>query len=167
MGVNLEQRSAYRANVALVVCKSDTQVLWARRVRRDGWQFPQGGVAPNETTDEAAYRELEEELGLKKHHVRLIGSTQQWFKYDIPRQYLRSRHPGVALRGQKQKWFLFEFIGDESDVCLDCSSYPEFDDWKWVDYRTAADQVIDFKQQVYRDALAELEPYFDQVSENN
>ena len=61
----------------------------------------------------------------------------------------------------------FRIYRDESDVCLDCSSYPEFDDWKWVDYRTAADQVIDFKQQVYRDALAELEPYFDQVSENN
>ncbi len=72
----------YRANVALVLCNRRSQVLWARRIRHDGWQFPQGGVDSDETSDEAAYRELEEELGLKPAHVRLICSTKTWFKYD-------------------------------------------------------------------------------------
>ena len=158
------QQPDYRPNVAIVLCNKHAQVLWARRIRHDGWQFPQGGIAPNETSDEAAYRELEEELGLKPDHVRLIGSTNQWFRYDIPQRYLRSRYRS-RHRGQTQKWFLFEFIGDESDFCLDCSAHPEFDDWKWVDYRTAADRVVSFKQSVYRDALAELEPYFGRISE--
>ncbi|MDE0309646.1 MAG: RNA pyrophosphohydrolase [Acidiferrobacterales bacterium] len=159
------RQSAYRPNVAIVLCNKQAQVLWARRTRRDGWQFPQGGIAPNETSDEAAYRELEEELGLKRCHVRLIGSTNQWFQYDIPRKYLRNRYLS-RFRGQTQKWFLFEFIGKESDFCLDCSSHPEFDDWKWVDYRSAADRVVSFKQAVYRDALAELEPYLGCIREN-
>ena len=159
-----KKKSNYRPNVAIVLCNKHAQVLWARRVRHDGWQFPQGGIAANETSDEAAYRELEEELGLKPDHVRLIGSTRQWFQYDIPQRYLRNRYQG-ALRGQRQKWFLFEFIGDESDFCLDCTSHPEFDDWKWVDYWAPADGVISFKKAVYREALAELEPYFGSLNE--
>ena len=160
----INRSSDYRLNVAIVLCNGNSQVLWAKCVRHDGWQFPQGGIAPNETSDEAAYRELEEELGLKPVHVRLVGSTSQWFKYDIPRRYLRPRY-GTALRGQKQKWFLFEFIGDESDFCLDCTAHPEFDEWKWVDYRTAVDRVISFKKNVYREALAELEPYIGRIGE--
>ncbi len=148
----------YRPNVAIVLCKQDSQVLWARRVRHDGWQFPQGGVASNETSAEAAYRELEEELGLRSEHVRLVGSTEQWFKYDIPNRYFRYRN-NRTLKGQVQKWFLFEFLGEESDFCLDCTSKPEFDDWKWVDYWTPVFHVIDFKQKVYRRALAELEQF--------
>ena len=148
----------YRPNVAMVLVKQDLQVLWARRVRHDGWQFPQGGVGPNETSAEAAYRELEEELGLKCEHVRLIGSTDEWFKYEIPNRYFRYRN-NRTLKGQIQKWFLFEFLGEESDFCLDCTSKPEFDDWKWVDYWTPVFHVIDFKQKVYRRALTELERF--------
>lgn len=154
--------SEYRANVAIVLCNDHAQVLWARRIRHDGWQFPQGGVDEDESTLDAVYREMEEELGLKPSHVRLIGSTKDWLKYDIPRKYVRIRS-NRKLKGQKQKWFMFKFIGDESDFCLDCSTNPEFDDWKWVNYWTPADRVISFKRDVYRKALAELEPYFIQI----
>lgn len=150
--------NGYRANVAIVLCNDNAQVLWARRIGHDGWQFPQGGVDEDESTLEAVYREMEEELGLKPSHVRLIGSTKDWLKYDIPKKYVRFRSKRT-LKGQKQKWFMFKFIGDESDFCLDCSTKPEFDDWKWVNYWTPAHRVISFKRDVYRQALTELEPY--------
>ncbi len=153
--------SGYRPNVAIVLCNHKSQVLWARSVRHDGWQFPQGGVCSNETSHQAVYRELEEELGLKPHHVRLIASTEDWLKYDIPHHYSsnRFRPNSTRLKGQIQKWFLFKFLGEESDFCLDANIKPEFNDWKWVDYWSAVERVIEFKQDVYRVALGELERY--------
>lgn len=152
----------YRENVAIVLCNDRAQVLWARRIGHDGWQFPQGGVDADESTLEAVYREMEEELGLKPSHVRLIGSTKDWLTYDIPERYVRVRSKR-RLKGQKQKWFMFKFIGDESDFCLDCCDNPEFDEWQWVNYWTPADRVISFKRDVYVKALTELEPFIDQI----
>ncbi len=159
-------RNKYRSNVAIVLCNNRNQVLWARRIGHDGWQFPQGGIDQNESTLDAVYREMEEELGLKPTHVELIGSTKNWLTYEIPRKYIRkgSQH---RFKGQKQKWFMFKFIGNESDFCLDCSGHPEFDDWKWVNYWTPADRVISFKREVYRKALTELEPYIDRMHNGN
>ncbi len=147
----------YRANVAIVVCNSRSQVLWARRSRRDGWQFPQGGVERDETAEDAAFRELYEEVGLTRDHVRLVGRTQGWLKYDVPRFHLTARRN--HFRGQKQLWFLFQMLGDDSDVCLDRVDRPEFDRWRWVDYWDPVDRIVDFKRQVYRRALTELEPF--------
>ena len=161
--MDLASVAQYRRNVAIVICNSTAQVLWARRISHDGWQFPQGGIDPDETPDEAVYRELEEELGLKSCHVKLLGSTKTWFKYDIPNRFNHDRLRR-NFRGQEQKWFLFQFLGSDSDFCLDCSSRPEFDDWKWVDYWIPADQVVDFKRAVYREALIELEPLTIQIN---
>ncbi len=147
----------YRKNVGIVLWNKQGQVLWARRINHDGWQFPQGGVGPNETVLEAVYRELNEELGLSQVHVKLTGSTKDWLKYDIPPEF--QRNSKRKIRGQMQKWFLLEFVGSESDFCLDCSEHPEFDDWEWVDYWVPASQVIQFKRKVYHQALEELERY--------
>lgn len=155
----------YRANVAIVLCNDMAQVLWARRVGHDGWQFPQGGVDHNETCVDAVYREMSEELGLSPWHVKLIGSTKDWLSYDIPKRYCRRRN-GNGIKGQAQKWFIFKLIGEESDLCLNKTKKPEFDDWKWVNYWTPANRVIDFKREVYRRALAELEPYAQQIRDS-
>ncbi len=149
---------SYRPNVGIILCKRNGEVLIARRINHDGWQFPQGGIGRNETSHEAAYRELNEELGLEKSHVRLMGSTKNWLKYDIPEKFLNRRY-NENYRGQIQKWFLFEFIGTESDFCLHLSPKPEFDDWKWVEYWSPVESVVRFKRHVYQDALAELEQY--------
>ena len=159
---SMSNQQEYRPNVAIVLCNDRAQVLWARRVGHDGWQFPQGGVNQDETILDAVYREMKEELGLKPTHVELIAFTKDWLKYEIPRRYIRVSSRST-FKGQKQKWFMFKFIGDESDFCLDCSGHPEFDDWKWVNYWTPADRVISFKRDVYRRALSELEPYIDQI----
>lgn len=155
-------RDGYRPNVAIVICNPYGKVLWARRARHDGWQFPQGGVERNETAEQAAFRELYEEVGLGPKHVRLIGSTRSWLKYDVPRAMVKSRGNHRHFKGQKQMWFLFQLIGHDSDVRLDRVPEPEFDTWSWVDYWHPAERIVEFKRHVYRRALAELEPLFSQ-----
>ncbi len=152
-------KDGYRKNVGIIVCNSQSQVLWARRTQHDGWQFPQGGIEPRESARDAAFRELYEEIGLKDRDVRLLGNTEDWLRYDVPyvnksRHYLRSR----PFRGQKQRWFLFQLISQESRVRLDLSHKPEFDHWQWVDYWRPLDQIVEFKKNVYRQALTQLEP---------
>ena len=152
-------KDGYRKNVGIIVCNYDQQVLWARRARHDGWQFPQGGIEPEESPREAAFRELYEEIGLARKDVKLLGNTESWLRYDVPyairsRRYLQPR----PFRGQKQRWFLFQLIAQESRVRLDISEKPEFDCWEWVDYWQPLNQIVEFKKQVYKKALTELEP---------
>ncbi len=152
-------KDGYRKNVGIIVCNSHQQVLWARRVQRNGWQFPQGGIEPEESARDAAFRELYEEIGLKAKDVKLLGNTENWLRYDVPyankaRHYLRAR----SFRGQKQRWFLFQLVGTESRIRLDRSNKPDFDHWQWVDYWHPLEQIVAFKRNVYRQALTELEP---------
>ncbi|MBI3896840.1 MAG: RNA pyrophosphohydrolase [Gammaproteobacteria bacterium] len=149
----------YRPNVGIILCNVASQVFWARRRGRDGWQFPQGGIKSHETAEQALYRELYEEVGLGEEHVALLGRTRDWLYYDIPDDYLRRTCQHRPFRGQKQIWFLLRFVASENDVCLDRGiEKPEFDSWCWVDYWSTLDHIIDFKRDVYRRALAELEP---------
>lgn len=162
----LIDRDGYRKNVGLIVCNQHRQVLWARRVRHDGWQFPQGGVRPDESAREAAFRELQEEVGLEAGDVHLLGATDKWLKYEVPytakvRHYRRTRQ----FRGQKQRWFLFQLIARESSVRLDISNTPEFDQWQWVDYWSPLQQIVEFKKMVYQKALTELEPLMLQINQ--
>ncbi|HED13963.1 MAG TPA: RNA pyrophosphohydrolase [Gammaproteobacteria bacterium] len=146
----------YRPNVGIIICNRKGQLLWARRTRLDGWQFPQGGVEAEETCEQAAYRELREEVGLQQSHVRLLACTEHWLRYDLPRRYLRS---GSQFRGQKQRWYLFEMLASDQCVNLACYRTPEFDAWRWVEYWTPLEQIIEFKRNVYRQAMMELEPF--------
>jgi putative (di)nucleoside polyphosphate hydrolase len=161
----LLDRDGYRKNVGIIVCNDLTQVLWARRIRHDGWQFPQGGIEPRESARDAAFRELYEEIGLVGKDVKLLGSTDKWMRYDVPyapkaNYYRRTR----SFRGQKQRWFLFKLVAQESSVRLDLTENPEFDHWQWVDYWRPLQQIVAFKRSVYKQALTELEPLLSQTS---
>ena len=154
----------YRPNVGIIICNARGQVFWARRINRDGWQFPQGGVGRNESLTEAMYRELQEETGLQEQQVRLVAHTQHWLKYDLPTRYLRHqrrrKNQKPPFRGQKQIWFLLELLGDDSSVDLQSGAEsPEFDTWRWVETDFAVDNIVDFKRSVYRKAIKELEQY--------
>jgi putative (di)nucleoside polyphosphate hydrolase len=131
--------------------------LWAKRIRQQSWQFPQGGIRTDEAPVEAMYRELKEEIGLLPDHVELMGSTKGWLRYRLPERLVR-RHRKPTCIGQKQVWFLLRMLGSESDVRLDLSEQPEFDYWRWVDYWYPLHAVVSFKRQVYRRALEELAP---------
>ena len=154
---HLIDKHGYRSNVGIIVANSQSQVLWARRVKQDAWQFPQGGIKFKESPEEALYRELKEEVGLEARQVEIIGSTQGWLRYKLPKKLLRSNN--ASFIGQKQKWFLLKMLAKDSDIDLDKSSSPEFDFWKWVSYWYPLGQVVTFKRGVYRRALKELAPF--------
>lgn len=153
-------QDGYRRNVGIVVCNRHHQVLWAKRRRGDGWQFPQGGIEPNETARDAVFRELYEEIGLVAADVQLLGHTARWLRYEVPNVYrMQYGQPQTNIfRGQKQHWYLFYLTAGDARVRLDASNMPEFEAWQWVDYWLPVDRIIAFKRQVYKKALTELEP---------
>ena len=149
-------RDGFRPNVGIVVCNDEDQVLWGRRINgRDSWQFPQGGMNRDESPEVAMYRELKEEVGLCPESVDLLGRTQGWLHYRLPKRFIRKTEDPVCI-GQKQIWFLLRLTGAESDINLAAHDDPEFDHWKWVSYWYPVTAVVDFKQAVYRQALTQL-----------
>jgi putative (di)nucleoside polyphosphate hydrolase len=145
----------YRANVGIILCNNAAQVMWARRIGQDAWQFPQGGISADEDPRDAMYRELWEETGLKPDHVSVIGATDSWLRYKLPKRLMRRSEPRCI--GQKQMWYLLQLDSDEASFDLSVSKTPEFDHWKWVDYWYPVENVIFFKRRVYQCALAQLE----------
>lgn len=147
----------YRANVGIILNNQEGKLLWARRIGQQAWQFPQGGIQLNETPEDAMYRELHEEVGLEPRHVTILGRTNDWLRYRLPKGLVRHQSKPLCI-GQKQIWFLLEMKGEESDVRLDATDQPEFDHWRWVDYWDPLEEIVAFKRNVYKHALAELEP---------
>ncbi len=151
-------KDGYRPNVGIVICNARNEVFWGKRVRQDSWQFPQGGIKHGESPEQAMFRELMEEVGLAPEHVRILGRTRDWMRYDVPRDWVKREWRG-HYRGQKQIWYLLRLVGRECDVSLRASSHPEFDAWRWSEYWMPAEVVVEFKREVYRLALAELERF--------
>jgi putative (di)nucleoside polyphosphate hydrolase len=154
-------RDGYRPNVALVIANAKNQVFWGKRVREHAWQFPQGGIDRGETPEQAMYRELKEEVGLDPGHVKILGRTREWLRYDVPSHWVKREYRG-SYRGQKQIWYLLRLLGRDTDVSLRATSHPEFDAWRWHEYWVPLEAVIDFKRDVYRMALTELERFLHQ-----
>lgn len=153
-------RDGYRPNVGIILLNAKNEVFWGKRVKQHSWQFPQGGIKPGESPEQAMFRELHEEVGLNPEHVRILGRTRDWLRYEVPAQWLRRDWRG-HYRGQKQIWFLLRFLGRDCDVCLRATDHPEFDAWRWYDYWGPLRSVIEFKRSVYQQALTELARYLD------
>lgn len=151
-------RDGYRPNVGIIICNARNQVFWGKRIKEHAWQFPQGGIKPHETPEQAMYRELYEEVGLQAQHVRIIARTRDWLRYDVPTHWVR-REWRSSYRGQKQIWFLLRLVGRDCDVKLRATTRPEFDAWRWNEYWLPLDSVIEFKRAVYEQALSELAQY--------
>ena len=147
----------YRPNVGIILCNDHGQVLWARRIGQDAWQFPQGGIKEGETPEKALFRELQEEVGLSPQQVQVLGCTRGWLRYRLPRRMVRHDSRPVCV-GQKQKWFLLKLISDDSSINVSATNKPEFDGWSWVSYRFPLGNVVAFKRDVYRRAMTELAP---------
>jgi putative (di)nucleoside polyphosphate hydrolase len=148
-------RDGYRPNVGIILCNAKNEVFWGKRIKEHSWQFPQGGIKVGETPEQAMYRELQEEVGLLPSHVRILGRTRDWLRYDVPTHWIKREWRG-SYRGQKQIWFLLRLVGRDCDVSLRASSHPEFDAWRWNTYWVQLDNVIEFKRSVYQQALSEL-----------
>lgn len=149
-------RAGYRLNVGIMLANDSGRLFWGKRIGHDSWQFPQGGVATGESSLDAMYRELYEEVGLEREDVELLGSTKRWLKYRLPSQYVRQETVPLVI-GQKQKWYLLRLVTNEQKIRLDLSDSPEFDSWRWVEIDEPGQQVIFFKRQVYCQAIKELE----------
>lgn len=148
-------RDGYRPNVGIILCNTKNEVFWGKRVREHAWQFPQGGIKAGESPEQAMYRELHEEVGLLPEHVKILGRTRDWLRYNVPTQWVKREWRG-SYKGQKQIWFLLRLVGRDCDVHLRATEHPEFDAWRWNEYWVPIDSVIEFKRDVYRMALNEL-----------
>ena len=148
-------REGFRPNVGIILLNANNEVWWGKRVREHSWQFPQGGIKYGETPEQAMYRELEEEIGLRQEHVKIIGRTRDWLRYEVPDHFIKREIRG-HYRGQKQIWFLLRMVARDNDVNLRLTDHPEFDAWRWHDYWVPLDVVIEFKRDVYQRALQEL-----------
>lgn len=149
----------FRPNVGIMLTNAEGKLLWARRIKgQDAWQFPQGGINPNETPEKAMYRELNEEVGLHAKDVKILGCTRGWLRYHLPKRLVRKGRGDHTCIGQKQKWFLLQLLSDDSAIDLNVHGVAEFDDWRWVSYWYPLGKVVSFKQDVYRKAMKELAP---------
>ena len=138
-----------RSGVGIVLLNKENKVFVAKRIDnpKNFWQMPQGGVDEGEDNLKAAFRELEEETSIKS--VELIKELDGTLTYDLPDRLLGIIWKG-KYKGQKQKWFLMRFIGNDNEININTSN-PEFLDWKWIDLDLITDVVVDFKHHVYKE----------------
>ena len=148
--------AGFRVNVGIVLMQGPL-VFLGRRTGGRGWQFPQGGVRTGEEPEEAVFRELEEEIGVGRSSVELVGRTRGWLRYRLPPRYVR-RHQRPLCIGQKQRWFLLRLTVPEARFDFGRTPEPEFDHWRWAPFWEPVREVIYFKRPVYAQALTELAP---------
>ena len=137
-----------RNGVGIIVLNEDNKIFVAKRIDnpKNFWQMPQGGVDEGEDFLSAAFRELEEETSIKK--VKLIKEINEETTYLLPKHLLGIIWKG-KYKGQKQKWFLMKYLGNDSEININTKK-PEFLDWKWIDIEHITDVVVDFKLEVYK-----------------
>ena len=148
------QNLPLRNGVGIVVLNKRNQVFVAKRIDnpKNFWQMPQGGVDNGEDFFQAALRELEEETNIKT--VKLIKEIEDFTTYLLPDHLLGIIWKG-KYKGQKQKWFIVKFIGDEKEININ-TKQPEFLDWKWIDIENLTDEVVKFKLNVYKKIKEEI-----------
>ena len=145
----------YRKCVGMMILNSNKEILVARRLDHPSgyWQMPQGGIDDNENPKEAVWREMLEEIGTNK--AKLIKISNQWINYDIPSETLKTLPWGHKYIGQRQKWFAFEFLGEDEDINVGTDN-PEFSEWKWAEMNSIVGNIVPFKRNVYSIILEEF-----------
>jgi putative (di)nucleoside polyphosphate hydrolase len=153
----------YRPAVGIMLLNPAGLAFIGRRIDMPAglaaWQMPQGGIDPGETPRQAAFRELAEEVGTDK--AEILAETRGWLHYDLPSD-IASRMWSGRWRGQRQKWFLMRFTGEDADI-NPVTEHPEFDAWEWVEPQRLPDLIVPFKRQLYRDVLAEFREHLPSI----
>ena len=146
-----------RVGVGAIVLNSKNQVFVGKRKDNpiDKWQMPQGGVNKNEDLLAAMKRELFEETSII--NIKVLKELDQWLEYELPKELLGIIWRG-KYRGQKQKWFITRFVGNEKEINLN-TKYPEFIEWKWIKVEELPKVIVSFKKQVYEKLLVEVKKF--------
>ena len=169
--MNTDTQKRYRTGVGVVLAKAGRQVFVGHRIKNASasknfeaaWQLPQGGVDAGEEIEAAMWRELAEETGVRAEHARIIA-TSDWLQYDIPVE-LRRKLWKNGYSGQRQKWFLLEFLADDNAINLTSPGVPpEFDQWKWTNFDTMDQSAIYFKRTLYQEIQREFAGHIDQIT---
>ncbi|MHA1128840.1 MAG: RNA pyrophosphohydrolase [Alphaproteobacteria bacterium] len=158
-----ENTPRYRPNVGLMILNAKGHVFTGQRLDRTAlgldhaWQMPQGGIDDGEEPQVAAYRELMEETGIDSGMVQILAESRNWISYDFPADLSQKLWEG-RYQGQTQRWFLMRFIGDDAQINIQTEE-PEFSEWKWMPTVDLIENIVPFKQHIYKQVLVEFESY--------
>ena len=150
----IENKLPLKIGVGIILINNQNKIFVGKRKDNpvDKWQMPQGGVNKNENFINAMKRELFEETGVKS--IEILKELDGWFEYELPKNLLGIIWKG-RFRGQKQKWFIAKFTGNEKEINLNTEN-PEFIEWKWVKMDELPYIIVDFKKRVYEKLLIEI-----------
>ncbi len=167
--MNENPKDRFRLGVGMVLVNKDKEIFAGKRNSTNikmiswflnrPWQMPQGGIEENETPYEAALRELDEEIGT--NNVELIAETEDWLEYIIPPNLRRKES---RFMGQRQKWFLLKFLGEDKDINLKTTNHSEFDSWRWMKPGNVVRLSVNFKRNLYVEVFKRFKDFF---TENN
>lgn len=146
----------YRPCVGVMLINRAGLIFAAQRIDSSvaAWQMPQGGIDPGENPGLAALRELQEETSIPPSRVAPLAETRDWLAYDIPVAMVPTIWGG-KYRGQKQRWFLMRYLGQDSQIDLQ-TAHPEFSDWRWLEADALLGSIVPFKHEIYAKVIAEF-----------
>ena len=155
----------YRYGVGMMLVNKDSQVFVGKRIdtSSEAWQMPQGGIDEGEDEKAAAFRELEEEVGTK--NATLIAQSADYYYYDLPEDLI-PKVWGGKFKGQKQRWFVFLFNGDDKDINIE-TEHPEFCQWKWISAKELPDVIVPFKRKIYSEIVDEFSNLIEKINESD
>ena len=148
-------KEKYRRGVGMMIINKNKEIFIGQRFEKDksAWQMPQGGIDKGEKTIDAAIREMNEETGIKKN-FKILYETKIWHYYKLP-IYLQKKLWGGKFVGQKQKWFLIDFKGKDSEINIQTKK-PEFKKWKWTSSKKMMELIVPFKKKLYANVVSEM-----------
>ena len=156
-------KEKYRRGVGMMIINKNKEIFIGQRFEKDksAWQMPQGGIDKGEKTIDAVIREMNEETGIKKN-FKILYETKIWHYYKLP-IYLQKKLWGGKFVGQKQKWFLIDFKGKDSEINIQTKK-PEFKKWKWTSSKEMMELIVPFKKKLYANVVSEM---VEELNKNN
>ena len=147
----------YRSGVGIVAINSEKKIFVGKRIdnHSDAWQMPQGGIDTKEAEEKAMFRELEEETGICD--IKILSTSSKYFYYNLPYR-LQKKFWGGKYLGQKQRWYLVEYLGEDKNINV-ATEEAEFSDWKWVDHKGLLKVIVPFKKDLYQDVINEFKDF--------
>ena len=156
-----EKRLPMRTGVGIIILNNNNQVFVAKRKDNpvDKWQMPQGGLDEGEDFVAAMKRELIEETSIR--NIKILKEIENMYQYELPEKLVGILWKG-KFRGQKQKWFITKFLGQDNEINLNTKN-PEFIEWKWIEPKKLPDVIVNFKKKLYINLLKEINSFIDRI----